>query len=312
MRQILLLLVLILIGLSAYSLPQVTIINENERPTFSQENLRDVLIDWKNGKLYVTVDGKCPISQIGTFAKNRARADAMRQAYSKIRQAIADLPLTSYATFKVTVFTETASNDLLEQLLVKSINPVVEKWTFETRTMAVTFVVPIYGKTSLNDIAGRTLANMQKLTDKDITLTSPETITKVTPKGDIENTPAPYTGVIFDCTDVKYSPAFLPRIIAGNGKSLWGVNNINPIDVSDIALVRYYDTINEAKSSGRVGNNPLIMRPVAIGGVNQCDMVLSDNDNDTLFLADEISKFLPKFSIAVVLGKGKTLILKDK
>jgi hypothetical protein len=312
MRHLLLLLVLLLIGLSAYSLPQVTVLNEKERPTFSQENLRGVIIDWENGKLYVTVDGKCPISQIGTAAKNKARADAMRKAYNAMREAVGEIPLTSYATFKVAVFTESASNDLLEQLLLKSMNPVVEKWTFETRTMAVTFVIPMYGRMSLNDVAGRTLANLQRSEDISVKLTTIGTIKPVNIDSVVENTPGPYTGVIFDCTGVNYSPAFLPRLISDAGHCLWGVENINPIDVSDNALARYFDNINNAKQSGRVGANPLIVRPVGIGGINQSDMVLSEIDNDTLTLADSKSKFLSKFAVAIVLGEGKSLIYKDK
>ncbi|MEI6519005.1 MAG: hypothetical protein WCO98_03025 [bacterium] len=312
MRLILLLLVLLSIGISAYSLPQVTVFNKNERPTYSQENLSGVIIDWEKGKLYVTVEGKCPISQIGTAAKNIARADAIRQAYDAMHHAVGELPLTSYATYSVEVFTENSSNDLLEQLMQKSMDPVVEKWTFETRTMAVTFVIQMYGKTSLNDVAGRSLANMQRLRDKDISLTTQSTIKKVAVKKEIENKPGPYTGVIFDCTGIDYSPTFLPRLIADNGQCLWGVDNINPIDVSDNALVRYFDNAKNAIASGRVGANPLVIRPIAIGGVNQCDMVLSDTDNDALIFADSKAKFLSKFAVAIVLGNGKSLIRKDK
>jgi hypothetical protein len=312
MRQILLLLVLILIGLSAYSLPQVTVIDQNERPPFSSELLQGVITDWENGKLYLTVEGNCSISQIGTVAKERARAHAMRRAYKFMREAIGEIPLTNYATFSVAVLTENASNDLLEQLIQKSMNPVVEKWTFETRTMAVTFVIPMYGKTSLNDVAGRTLANMQRMKDKDINITTPGTIIKAAVKAAVKNLPGPYTGVIFDCTGIDCSPAFLPRIIADNGQCLWGIDNINSIEVSDDGLVRYFDTTEKAKESGRVGANPLILRPVAIGGVNQTDMVLSDTDNDILIAENEKSKFLSKFAIAIVLGKGNTLIRNDK
>lgn len=312
MRHILLLLVLVLIGISAYSLPQVNVFNESERPSFSQENMTGVIIDWENGKLYVTVEGKCPISQIGTAAKNIARADAIRQAYSAMHKAVGELPLTSYATFSVEVFTENSSNDLLEQLMQKSMDPVVEKWTFENRTMAVTFVIQMYGRTSLNDVAGRALANMQRLRDKDVSLTTQNSIIKVTSKDEIVNKPGPYTGVIFDCTGINYSPTFLPRLIADNGQCLWGVDNINPIDVSDNALVRYFDNIKNAVDSKRVGTNPLIIRPIAIGGVNQCDMVLSDSDNDALIFADSKSKFLSKFAVAIVLGNGKSLIRKGK
>ncbi len=312
MRHVLLLLVMAIAGVFVYSLPQVTVLNERERPSFSQENLRGVIVDWEKGKLYVTVDGKCSISQIGTAAKNIARTNAMRQAYNAMRQAVGALPITSYATFSVAVFTESASNDMLEQLLYKSMDPVVEKWTFETRTMSVTFVIAMYGKTSLNDVAGRTLANLQRYKDINGAITNPDTIKPVKSQIEVENAPGPYTGVIFDCTGIDYTPAFLPRLIADSGQCLWGVEGLNSIEISDIALVRYFDNIDGAKKSGRVGRNPLIISPAAIGGVYPADIVLTEIDNDALTAADATSKFLSKFSVAIVLGNGKSLIRKDK
>lgn len=89
-----------------------------------------------------------------------------------------------------------------------------------------------------------------------------------------------YTGLIIDCRELKLNPSLLPSIIdEKNNKAYLDKDNFNLNNIINFSSVSYYNSFSEVKKSLRIGENPLIVKPLKVSGEYKTDIVIG---NETL------------------------------
>ena len=116
----------------------------------------------------------------------------------------------------------------------------------------------------------------------------------------------PYTGVIVEASDSGFSLAAMGRLIEeGTGKLVYGPHMIQAAPRGE-GPVGFAPAVDEARRSGRIGPNPLIVRAVGAGGATRGDLILSRNDAERVLAAERASGVLGKAAVVVVLGKERS------
>lgn len=116
---------------------------------------------------------------------------------------------------------------------------------------------------------------------------------------------APYTGLLVDARGLALRPCMAPRIVGKNGGVLYGVGSVERHQATRMGVVGYYDDMEEAASSDRLGGeeaDPLIVKAVDVAGSLSGDVVLGDEDALRLYLASEESNLLGGCRVALVIG----------
>jgi hypothetical protein len=100
-----------------------------------------------------------------------------------------------------------------------------------------------------------------------------------------------YTGLIIDAIGMGANPAMLPKIMAENGRVIFGTGKIDRNYVIKYGLMGYQRDLTNAKRLDRVGGNPLVVSPVSISGKNRADFVVSQADADRILAASSRAGF---------------------
>src|SRR5262249_28316536 len=113
-----------------------------------------------------------------------------------------------------------------------------------------------------------------------------------------------YTGLIIEASDTVFSPALAPLVVEdGTAKVVFGPQSVQLAALNQQGPVGYAPTLEEARRSRRVGQNPMIVRSIAGPGGRPGDLVISRRDAERLLAADRASGFLTKGAVVIALGK---------
>ena len=117
-----------------------------------------------------------------------------------------------------------------------------------------------------------------------------------------------YTGVIIDCSGLELNPVLTPSIQRTDNEYIYSYNNLDSNEVIAKGMIGY-KIKEEVKSSDkylllgatsskedRVGNNPLVIKAVALNNNGSCP-VISDDDANKILSENQISHFLDKGSV---------------
>ncbi len=107
-----------------------------------------------------------------------------------------------------------------------------------------------------------------------------------------------YTGLVIDAGGLGLRPALAPRILAEDGKEIYGMLKIDSGYAIEQGVVAYTDQPGNQTIQDRVGDHPLVIKAIRVSGVNRCDVVLSDKDAGLVLWADQIGKFLKECRVA--------------
>lgn len=109
------------------------------------------------------------------------------------------------------------------------------------------------------------------------------------------------TGVIIDARGLGIQPAMDPAVFDSNSSQIYIGNwEIDPDYVINYGINGYYSDIEDAKNDiARVGKNPLVIKASDVKGVT--DPILEINDSSLLLQANNIGKFLEKYSVNIVI-----------
>jgi hypothetical protein len=259
-------------------------------------------MNWEKQAMLTTVSVKAPITTTGHRARRAAFAQALALAKEELCTAMGDMRLTGYATFTHIAAAKILPNSKVDAFLCNAV-PVAESWDSATHTLLLTCALPLCGPGSPNEFAARVLTFHQRLLE-----TNPNPAPRI--EGMVlqasppvsQRCSAPYSGLILDCTGMKYLPALLPALLTKDGVELWGTRDINPLLVQEQGLVSIVQgSLREAMASPRVGVSPLIMRPLGVSGLLQGDLVLSDEDAELLKAQDAETHFLSTLSVVVLI-----------
>lgn len=110
-----------------------------------------------------------------------------------------------------------------------------------------------------------------------------------------------YTGIIIDARGLDVRPAMDPAIVDSNMSQLYIGNwEIDPDYVIANGIIGYFNEVDEAKNDvARVGKNPLVVKAVQVRG--STDPILEIEDSSKILEADNLTKFLQKYAVDIVL-----------
>lgn len=113
-----------------------------------------------------------------------------------------------------------------------------------------------------------------------------------------------YTGVVVDASGLGLKPTFSPVIYDTNGRIIYGIKNLNKEAAISQGVVSYAKELDEASHGNRAGNNPLVVKAVAVRGgansTNTVNVVVSVEDADRILLANEATHMLEASAVVFV------------
>lgn len=102
-----------------------------------------------------------------------------------------------------------------------------------------------------------------------------------------------YTGLIVDCRGLGLQTAMSPVIKNVNGTKIYGHKNL---DVNKINAMGMVDYINDTKKTTRAGENPLIVKAIALDGFNS-NPVVSIVDSNRILIENHVTNFLKDLKV---------------
>lgn len=303
MRCVLLVLMMLLVGvMPTLAAVQTHVYLQSQNIAVSTEPL-GVRVDWAKRVVYVTTTALAPTYTIGQRGYTTARAAAEADARLTIATGVRAIKLTSYATINDAIVTRVLPETILTEIS-KSLQPVAEAWDPVTRTLKLTCMAPLWGTASLGEYAAR----MLKIEQKSLAITklpsthSKDTMTLRTDRDKvIQISDGPYSGLLLDCTGMKYQPALLPKLVTEEGTEFWGTSGLSPLKVLELGVTGFGATYRDALSANRIGDTPLIIRPVGTCGDLRGDLVISAEDTKLLLEQNAITHFLDNQAIVIAL-----------
>jgi len=110
-----------------------------------------------------------------------------------------------------------------------------------------------------------------------------------------------YTGLVVDATGISVNPAMAPRLLDEDGKEVYGAAFVSREFAVQKGMSGYSKDFETAKTSPRVGNNPLSVKGLRTTGPGNCDIVISNADASILRSSSKHLAFLKKCKIIIVL-----------
>ncbi|MBN1968878.1 MAG: hypothetical protein JXR48_02000 [Candidatus Delongbacteria bacterium] len=106
-----------------------------------------------------------------------------------------------------------------------------------------------------------------------------------------------YTGLIIDCSGLDLQPAIAPKVYDSSDREVYGSMNVSRQFAVEQGVVGYYKSLDKAKSSDRIGNNPLVVKAVK---VNIADPIISDSDAENIRKIAKSLNFMRECRVAFV------------
>ncbi len=122
----------------------------------------------------------------------------------------------------------------------------------------------------------------------------------VAPQGTSPST-EPYTGLVIDARGMGGSPAMLPKIVSAGGQVIYGTGEVDKDYVVRMGIMGYQASLDQARTSDRVGANPLVVQASGVAGKNRADFVVSDEDARRILDAAASNDFLKECRVVAVL-----------
>ena len=256
---------------------------------FAEESA--VGINWEKGVIRASglAAGKASTKNKG-LRRAQAKQAAKMVAQRNLAESVEGVQVTSDAS----------ARDLeLEYDIIKtSVNATIKGMTeistqyFNDETCEVVLEMPLFG-------SSRSLAKSVFLPFRE---EQKEDFPKPSVTVNIMNEPTAsrqkYTGLIIDCRGMNLNPVMSPVIKNADGQAIYGHKNLDYDKIIERGMVSYVNSDNsEAKS--RAGNNPLLIKAVALEG-NNANPVVSVSDADNILQANQYGKFLDNCAVVFI------------
>ena len=102
-----------------------------------------------------------------------------------------------------------------------------------------------------------------------------------------------YTGLIVDCRGLDLKPVMSPVLLNTNGTKIFGHKNL---DVDKIVAHGMVDYVTDPEQVARAGENPLVVKAVALENFN-ANPVLSLADSNRVLIVSHATKFLKDLKV---------------
>ena len=107
------------------------------------------------------------------------------------------------------------------------------------------------------------------------------------------------SGLIIDASDLDFKPAFAPKIMAPDGRELYGPDMVSKAYVRQYGIVGYRPSLDKAKSDKRTGDRPLVVRADSI----------TENPSQLVLAAKDVNKIAQLNTMAGPLSQGRVIII---
>lgn len=108
-----------------------------------------------------------------------------------------------------------------------------------------------------------------------------------------------YTGLVIDCSDMDLNPVMSPVIRNDDGQAIYGHKNLDIDKVIEFGMASYAEEPHDEISRSRAGDNPLVVKAVALQGFN-ANPIVSVSDADRILIANQNDQFLDDLKVVFV------------
>ena len=171
--------------------------------------------------------------------------------------------------------------------LIKNVAEVGEPKFYDDGTCEVVLEMPMFGSSSLAEVALRPFRDEPKILFPQPTSTNLDTqaVSSTT-----------YTGLIIDWSGLNLNPVMSPVIKNEAGIPIYGHENLDYDKIIAEGMVSYVQNVSEQT---RAGSNPLIVKAVKLDN-HEANPVISVSDADKILTANQIGKFLDNCAVVFV------------
>ena len=270
-----------------------------DRQSVDKENHSASRVNWEDGYIEVMAGGTVSKKETVNMAQavSVATKTARHLAYEKLSETVAGINITSNATYDRELMMDSNLKTAV-QALIKNARVVKEEqraFPDGSTWVEVTLGLKLIGEKGL---AGPTTKWVLTSRKKAGTPVQTQKTAKIKP----DLTPIKYTGLIVDAGGFGGVPAMAPRIISESGAVIYDGNGVKESYLTKIGIVGYKGSFEKAKSSDRVGKNPLLVKAAGISGEKKADIVISDDDAGKILGSLKNGNFLKECRVAVVLN----------
>ena len=108
-----------------------------------------------------------------------------------------------------------------------------------------------------------------------------------------------YTGLIVDCRGLDLQPVMSPVIKNSNGTKIYGHKNL---DIDKVISMGMADYVDDTEHVARAGENPLVVKAVAVENFNS-NPVLAIPDSNRVLIENYATKFLKEMKVVFLFNE---------
>ena len=112
---------------------------------------------------------------------------------------------------------------------------------------------------------------------------------------------AVYTGLVIDAAGTGAKPAMSPKIMDEQGNEIYGSALVSREYAIQQGMAGYAKDLDKAKTRPRVTDRPFVLKALSASGKGMSDLVVSNQDANTLRALSENQNFLEKCRVMIVL-----------
>lgn len=107
------------------------------------------------------------------------------------------------------------------------------------------------------------------------------------------------SGLIIDASDLAFKPALTPKLLAADGRELYGPDMVSMAYVRQYGVAGYRSSLDQAKTDQRAGNHPLIVHAGRI----------AENPSQLVLAAGDANKIAQLNNMSGPLSQGRVIII---
>ena len=108
------------------------------------------------------------------------------------------------------------------------------------------------------------------------------------------------TGLIIDAQDLSFTPSAAPKIMDEDGREIYGSAYVDKEWVEKQGIVGYAKSPSDARANFRVSGNPFVVKAIRVGGANNRDLILSNEDARKIRELSKNLNFLDQAKVVII------------
>lgn len=283
------LIILLCLGANASLFADVDLLEKQEKKNDYEETL-----DYQKGRVTVAAYGRPSPYIEGSMAEKLifAMTEARKKAYTRMAAFLANIRIDGENTLENGYLVDNTFKMRFDQLVRNAREIDHERFLEKDGSVLFRSTIALIfpGKNGLNRIL------IPKLKEKARQSPPKQYNNPVgfTPQseGSVFDPKEKYSGLVIDARALAIRPAMAPRILAADGKEIYGMLKIDSTYAIEQGIVGYAKDLTMHVITDRIGKHPLIIKAQRAHGPNRADVIVSNNIAGQILWADKNSHFL--------------------